>query len=114
MLERDYNQPNAEDYALFPVPNSKVKAPLGNVTLVFTDVQGASKLWEADPKMMVTSLRMHNKICSELLQKYQGYEVKTDGDAFMYAFSDPLNAVNFCLKAQVGTYQHNSPLIPFS
>lgn len=52
--------------------------------------------------MMAAALKLHYKICSDLLVRLHGYEVKTDGDAFMYAFSDPIHAVNFCLRTQSG------------
>lgn len=31
------------------------------------------------------------------IQRCQGYEVKTEGDAFMVAFSNTINACQFCL-----------------
>ena len=47
---------------------------------------------------------------TDLLAELEGYEVKTDGDAFMYAFSDSFNAVNFCMRTQLGTQS----LLPLS
>eukprot|EP01096_Ripella_sp_DP13-Kostka_P005021 TRINITY_DN1764_c0_g3_i2.p1 TRINITY_DN1764_c0_g3~~TRINITY_DN1764_c0_g3_i2.p1 ORF type:complete len:1071 (+),score=614.96 TRINITY_DN1764_c0_g3_i2:168-3380(+) len=76
------------------------KAPEGNVTLVFTDVQSSTALWDKYPGEMAKALDTHNRLMRNLLKKYQGYEVKTEGDAFMVAFSSSLNAVNYCLTVQ--------------
>lgn len=54
--------------------------------------------------MMAAALKLHYKISTDLLERLHGYEVKTDGDAFMYAFSDPIQAVNFCLRTQCGMF----------
>eukprot|EP01091_Cochliopodium_minus_P000270 TRINITY_DN1027_c0_g1_i8.p1 TRINITY_DN1027_c0_g1~~TRINITY_DN1027_c0_g1_i8.p1 ORF type:complete len:326 (-),score=117.31 TRINITY_DN1027_c0_g1_i8:144-1121(-) len=49
---------------------------------------------------MAPAISIHNKIMRKKLEDYQGYEVKTEGDAFMVAFSDCLNAVKWCLDLQ--------------
>lgn len=36
----------------------------------------------------------------KVIAKYEGYEVKTEGDSFMVAFDDPTKAVHFCLQVQ--------------
>jgi class 3 adenylate cyclase len=75
-------------------------APRGNVTLVFTDVQGSTALWEADPTNMCIALEQHNELMRRLLHEHRGYEVKTEGDAFMIAFHSSLDAVGFCVAVQ--------------
>lgn len=76
------------------------RAPRGTVTLVFTDVQGSTSLWEHAPEAMAQGLEIHNAVLRALLEEAGGYEVKTEGDAFMLAFGDPFPAVAFCLRAQ--------------
>jgi class 3 adenylate cyclase len=44
------------------------------------------------------------------LHRHGGYEVKTEGDAFMVAFPTCQNAVRFCLDAQ--RTLHSPPLVP--
>lgn len=51
------------------------------------------------------ALTLHNEVLRTLIKRLEGYEVKTEGDAFMVAFSDPINAVNFCLRTQIGIPQ---------
>ena len=57
--------------------------PEGQVTLVFTDVQSSTLQWEHRPDAMAKSLAIHNTMMRNLIAKHQGYEVKTEGDAFM-------------------------------
>ena len=66
-----------------------IAPPEGVVTLVFTDVQSSTDQWETRPVAMAAALSTHNKLMRELLTKHAGYEVKTEGDAFMvpYCFS---------------------------
>jgi hypothetical protein len=46
-------------------------------------------------------ITLYKFICIEILNiPTQGYEVKTEGDAFMIAFDSIFNAVKFALQAQ--------------
>jgi class 3 adenylate cyclase len=75
-------------------------APLGRVSLVFTDVQGSTSLWDHHTEAMRAALDVHNATFRAVLERHGGYEVKTEGDAFMVAFADCTAAVAFCLEAQ--------------
>lgn len=74
--------------------------PTGTVALAFTDVQGSTKLWEHRPEAMRVALELHDRVMREAIARCGGYEVKTEGDAFMVAFSSAAEAVRFCLDAQ--------------
>jgi adenylate cyclase len=50
---------------------------------VFTDVQSSTNLWGSDSVAMNQGLTLHDNIMRELLKRFRGYEVKTEGDAFM-------------------------------
>ena len=75
-------------------------APTGIVALVFTDVQGSTARWEADPAAMHAALALHNRVMRAQIAAHRGYEVKTEGDAFMVAFGLAADAVAWCLSAQ--------------
>ena len=84
--------------------NSGVSAtppPEGTVTLVFTDVQSSTDQWEKRPEAMAESLAMHNALMREAIGEFKGYEVKTEGDAFMVAFASAELAVQWCMEVQM-------------
>jgi predicted ATPase/class 3 adenylate cyclase/Tfp pilus assembly protein PilF len=75
-------------------------APIGQVTLVFTDVEDSTVLWDQVPDGMREALALHDAIMRETLGAAQGYEVKSEGDAFMVAFASAPAAVGWCLQVQ--------------
>eukprot|EP01137_Pigoraptor_chileana_P002454 Opistho-2@41313 len=77
------------------------RAPQGRVTLVYTDIQGSTGLWESCPEDMSRALSTHDAILRRLLAEIGGYEVKTVGDAFMVCFQEALPAVKWCMRAQI-------------
>jgi serine/threonine protein kinase len=75
-------------------------APRGMVTIVFTDIQGSTRLWERDSTLMMDVTRRHNEIIRGCIRVAGGYEVKTEGDLFMVAFKSAASALAFCVSAQ--------------
>ena len=53
-------------------------------------------------------LREHNAIIREQVRAYQGYEVKTEGDGFMLAFSSVRRAVECAMAIQRGIADRNA------
>jgi len=90
-------------------PKTKPPGEADDVTMVFTDVQGSTSLWEACPSAMEHALRLHDATMRKMAAKHQGYEVTTEGDAFQIAFHDPLDAVGFCLDVQTELMKCNWP-----
>jgi predicted ATPase/class 3 adenylate cyclase len=74
--------------------------PSGTVTLLFTDIQGSTRLWEAEPEPMTAALRRHDQILRSAIDKAGGYVFKTVGDAFCAAFRTPQSAITATLAAQ--------------
>ncbi|NCG17417.1 MAG: protein kinase [Rhodobacterales bacterium] len=81
-------------------------APVGRIALVFTDIQGSTSLWERDEELTRHSLRAHDAVMRACLHRHGGYEVKTEGDAFMIAFRHANQAVSFCLDVQRDLAEH--------
>jgi serine/threonine protein kinase len=81
-------------------------APVGQVTLVFTDVQGSTRIWENNPETARFSLKAHDAVMRTSIGRHGGYEVKTEGDAFMVAFPHPAQALDFCLDVQRNLHEH--------
>lgn len=75
--------------------------PAGTVTLVFTDIQDSSRLWEQHGRNFEPVLALHNELMRRQIAAHGGYEVKTEGDAFMVAFADALAAARFCTATQL-------------
>ncbi|KNC55391.1 adenylate/guanylate cyclase [Thecamonas trahens ATCC 50062] len=75
--------------------------PTGEVTIVFTDIEGSTSLWENFPTIMPKTIETHHSICRRAILENNGYEVKTEGDAFMIAFHQPIDAISFCGKMQL-------------
>ncbi len=70
------------------------------MTIVFTDVQGSTALWEDAPGAMKQALELHNAVFRRVMADFAGYEVKTVGDAFMIAFDSAQRAINCCARLQ--------------
>ncbi|RKH67522.1 cyclase [Corallococcus sp. AB049A] len=83
-----------------PPPPARHPPPMGSVALVFTDIQGSTRLWERCGQAMRDALELHDGVLRALLSGTNGYEVKSQGDAFMVAFASPVEAALWCLRAQ--------------
>jgi len=81
---------------LIATPN----VPTGTVTLLFTDIEGSTKRWEALPQAMATALLTHDLILRATIEEHGGVVFKTVGDAFCAAFADPEHAVSTVLAAR--------------
>jgi adenylate cyclase len=80
--------------------DNEVDAPIGEVSLVFTDIKNSTMLWETYPIAMRSAIRMHNELMRRQLRIIGGYEVKTEGDAFMVAFRTVTSALLWCFTIQ--------------
>jgi predicted ATPase/class 3 adenylate cyclase len=76
--------------------------PAGTVTLLFTDVEGSTRLLErlgTEPYAEV--LEQHRRLLRETFARHDGYEVDTEGDAFFVAFARADAAVASAAEAQL-------------
>ena len=80
--------------------NRAATIPSGTVTLLFTDVEGSTRLWEAEPEAMAQALRRHDKLLRAAIGRVGGFVFKTVGDAFCAAFATPQAALDAVLDAQ--------------
>ena len=78
----------------------EVLPPIGQVALVFTDIKSSTLLWETNPSMQA-AIRLHNLLLRRQLRIIGGYEVKTEGDAFMVSFSSVASALLWCFTVQM-------------
>jgi len=75
--------------------------PSGTVTFLFTDIEGSTRLIEKlGEKGYVEALADHRKKLRHAFAAHAGVEVDTQGDAFLYAFSDAKRAVAAAFDGQ--------------
>lgn len=79
---------------------AEVQAPVGDVSIVFTDIKSSTLLWETYPEAMRPAIKLHNEVMRRQLRIIGGYEVKTEGDAFMVSFPTATSALLWCFAVQ--------------
>jgi class 3 adenylate cyclase/ketosteroid isomerase-like protein len=83
-------------------------APDGTVTLLFTDIEGSTTITErlGDVRWLEL-LRLHNSIIREQATEHGCYEVKSQGDGFMFASQSARRAVQCAIGIQRAFAEHN-------
>ena len=72
----------------------RVDLPAGTVTVLLTDIEGSTRLIEElGEDRYVAALAEHRQVLREAFADHGGLEVDTQGDAFLYAFVDPVDAL---------------------
>ena len=75
--------------------------PTGEVTLLFTDIEGSTRLLERlGTERYGEALELHRELLREAFERHGGYEVDNEGDAFFVAFASALEAVAAAERAQ--------------
>ena len=72
----------------------------GNTTLLFTDIEGSTRLWEEEGEKMSLALAEHDALSRASVERNHGVVVKMTGDGMYAAFDDPLDAVKAALTLQ--------------
>jgi predicted ATPase/class 3 adenylate cyclase/tetratricopeptide (TPR) repeat protein len=76
--------------------------PSGEVTILFTDVEGSTAAWERHPEAMPRAMRLHKGIISEAVSEHAGAVIKDTGDGLFAVFVDAAEAVAAAVDAQAG------------
>jgi predicted ATPase/class 3 adenylate cyclase len=74
--------------------------PSGTVSLMFTDIEGSTRLWEEHPAEMQIALARHDELVRSIVENADGYVFKTVGDAFCVAFATAREAVGAAVEVQ--------------
>lgn len=75
--------------------------PSGIVTLLFTDIEGSTKLLRTlTPEAAVEAFAIHGRVLREACALFGGYEQRTEGDSFFIVFQDATSAVAAAVAAQ--------------
>jgi predicted ATPase/class 3 adenylate cyclase len=83
--------------------------PRGTVTLLFTDVEGSTRLLHELGEQYVGALADHRDLLRAEAAARGGYEVDTQGDAFFFAFARATDAVAAAASAQRALAGHTWP-----
>jgi predicted ATPase/class 3 adenylate cyclase/DNA-binding CsgD family transcriptional regulator len=70
------------------------------VTLLFTDIDGDVRLWEADRDAMAAASARHDHIVREQIEASGGHVFKTVGEAHRAVFADPVAALSSAVAIQ--------------
>ena len=74
--------------------------PSGRVTMLFSDIEGSTRLLDALGDGYGELLAEHRRLLRGVWASHDGVEVGTAGDAFFVAFADPESAVEAAIAAQ--------------
>jgi predicted ATPase/class 3 adenylate cyclase len=74
--------------------------PTGTVTFLFTDLEGSTRLWDADPVGMRVALARHDEIVRKAIVGAEGHVFSTGGDGFGAVFARAGNAISAAVAAQ--------------
>ena len=100
LSKRPEDRPASAREALQALTAPQTQLPGGNITFLFTDIEGSTPLWERDPDGMQESLARHDAVLHEVITAGGGQVFKVIGDAFQAAFVNPMQAVRAALAAQ--------------
>ena len=67
--------------------------PTGTVTLLFTDIEGSTRLLERLGEAYAETLAEHRRVLRAAFERHGGVEVGTEGDAFFVAFPSASEAL---------------------
>src|ERR1700736_1010951 len=76
------------------------RLPTGAVSLLFTDIEGSTRLLQERQDDYAEMLREHRRTLRETCARHQGVEVDTQGDAFFFVFERAGDAVAAAERAQ--------------
>ena len=74
--------------------------PAGIIAFLFSDVEGSSRLWEADAVATAQSLELHDELVRRIVGASGGYIFGWAGDHFRAAFEDAQEAVDAAVTIQ--------------
>jgi predicted ATPase/class 3 adenylate cyclase/DNA-binding CsgD family transcriptional regulator len=83
--------------------------PTGTVTMLFTDIEGSTRLLERLGDRYVGVLAQCRRVMRNIFQEWNGHEVDTQGDAFFVVFARASDAVQAAANVQRALATHPWP-----
>ena len=75
--------------------------PTGTVTFLFTDIEGSTRLLEAEQEAYRAALARHDALLAQVIADHGGAIFQRAGDSFSAAFTSPVEAVGAALDGQL-------------
>ncbi len=72
------------------------------LTFLFTDVEGSTRLWERYPAVMGAAIARHERILRDAIERHGGSVFNTAGDSVCAVFESPGQAVAAAIEGQRG------------
>jgi len=70
-------------------------------TILFTDIEGSTRLWDQEPERMRPALATHDALVRGVIEGHSGTVVKLTGDGVYAAFADPVDAITATIAMQL-------------
>jgi len=90
-------------------PSSPRDLPSGTITLLFTDIEGSTRLLQQLGAHYEAVLADYRRLMRTAIERWNGYEVDTQGDAFFVAFTRAIDAVEASMDVQRALTSHAFP-----
>jgi predicted ATPase/class 3 adenylate cyclase len=78
--------------------------PTGSVTVLFTDIEGSTRLLQQHPDEYGAAIARHHQILRSAVERHQGAIFQQMGDAICAVFTDPGDAIAAGMDSQYGMY----------
>ncbi|CEK18586.1 predicted ATPase [Chthonomonas calidirosea] len=89
-----------------------MELPSGMVTLLFTDIEGSTRMMEQEPEVMMRLLAHHDALVRRTIEEQDGTVFKALGDGFCAVFNQAAAAVQAAIEIQKRL--HTADWRPFS
>lgn len=97
-----WRRTHAQGSLMGPTASDEVEPPpTGTLTFLFTDIEGSTRRWEAEPLTMERCLEAHDRIVRAAISSHDGFVFGTAGDGFAAAFARAGDAVAAATDAQL-------------
>jgi predicted ATPase/class 3 adenylate cyclase len=85
------------------------EAPTGTVTLLFSDIEGSTRLLQQTGDAYADLLAEHRRLLSEAFERHNGFHVDSEGDAFFVTFASAGEAAAGAVEGQRALARHPWP-----
>ena len=91
-----------------------IESAAASVTYLFSDIEGSTRLWEADPGRAAQTVAWHDEISRTAVQHHRGAVVKTTGDGVHAVFDDPADAIAAVIDLQLALAEPSTERAPLN